>query len=164
LQDHQNNITWKRQNRFSTTEFRLQTMRDCLKEFALASTFAGEAFERGRRLLETRASPAALAAFDREFRDLQDRRFQQNARVSALMLYFKDGQGATAVYQRYVELSSDFLRQLETAVHLKASGATPDVDSLENAMAAVYGAAAATEDKIRKEIGMEEDENEKYRL
>jgi hypothetical protein len=165
LQYYQSSITWKRQNRFDTTNYRLQSMRECLKELSLAATFAEEGYERGRHLLGAKGIDGKQQAdFDKQFSELQNRRFQQNARVSASMLYFKDPQAVRALYQQYVILSSTFLLQLEAAIHSRAAGGNPDTKALDNALMEVDICDRALEAKIKEEIGEAEDDNEKYRL
>lgn len=165
LQYYQNSIVWKRQNRFDTINYRLQTERDCLKEFSLASAFLSEGYESGRRLFEAKTvDKSQLDQFDKRFNDIQNRRFAQYAKVNSLILYFKNLRDVRQLFEQYVVCSSDFLLQVETSAHMRASGSSVDLDKLSELMARANDAYLVLETKIKEEIGGNEDENERFRL
>ena len=81
FQTTQETIKWTRQNRYDVLKYRLDSARSSMKELTLTHAFVAEAFERARAFQRGARDIEKLRA---EYRvqslEMQNRRFQQNAR------------------------------------------------------------------------------------
>jgi len=172
---------WKRQNKFANLTFRLSVMRDCLREFIYLSAFAPEAYERIKPLLkETKLTNEEYKDLERQYIDLQNRRFVQNAKVISLMSHFKDIEdfrklfeekysNAFNLYMRYV---GEFITAKGCASGLKQCGQKKDVDpglaEQEQRLSAKLADLKEFHEKVvakmKEEIGRAEDEGKRFGL
>ena len=172
---------WKRQNQFANLTFRLSVMRDCLREFIYLSAFAPEAYERIRPLFEeTKLTNEEYKDLERQFVDLQNRRFVQNAKVISLMGHFRDMKdfrklfeeeysNTFSLYMRYV---GEFITAKGCVSGLKQCGQKKDGEAdlaeqrqrLGNKLADLKGLHEKVVAKMKEEIGRAEDEGKKFGL
>jgi hypothetical protein len=167
FESHHKNLDWQRQNRYDTNNFRLQTMRDCLRETVILNTFPAEANERFHRLMEKTSSPKEIGAFKTQFIDLQNRRFQQNAKTASTMLYFPHNEDVRDLFQKYIEKSGSYLRALELQVEACTSTGKCDQSTsspLDQKLQEVDSLYQALVSKIKDEISAKEQDNEQFRL
>ena len=120
---------WKRQNQFANLTFRLNVMRNCLREFNYLSAFAPEAYERIKPILKgKKLTSKEYNDLERQYVDLQNRRFVQNAKVKSLMVNFKDTKDFQKLFEEeYSNALSLYMRCVREYIALTsyASGLTP---------------------------------------
>ena len=120
---------FKRQNQFSNLTFRLSVLRDCLREFIYLSAFAPEAYERIKYcFVQTKLASEEYKDLERQYVDLQNRRFVQNAKVISLMGHFKDMQDFQKLFEEeYSNAFNLYMRYVGEFITLKgcASGLPP---------------------------------------
>lgn len=163
---HHRNQEWQRQNRYDTNNFRLQTMRDSLRETVVLNTFPAEANARFDNLLQKRASKKELAVFKSQFIDLQNRRFQQNAKTASTMLYFPDNEEVRDLFQKYIENSSSYFRAIDVQIETCSSTGhcvSTASSSLDGDLQEVDSLYQALVSKIKDDISAKEQENEQFR-
>jgi len=91
---------WKRQNHFANLTFKLNVMRDCLREFNYLSAFAPEAYERIKPIVKgKKLTSKEYENLEHQYVNLQNRRFVQNAKITSLIVHFKD----TKDFQKLLE-------------------------------------------------------------
>ena len=170
LQYTQKNFEWRRENQFENVKYRLGEMRQALTDFIVLWAFVSEAYERSRPFLLRPLTTAKEGAdFQTQFIDLQNRRFQQNAKVVSLMINFKDYAALNTRFQDYLVHSAAYFRRLEELVRAKASSTTTDAspqspDEIDQMMKRLEALYVVVSNQIREEIGRTEDESQKYRL
>jgi hypothetical protein len=167
LQFTQKNFEWKRQNQFENTKYELNQMRNCLTEFIVLWAIVGEGYERARPLLlQSAVTAEELKAFETQFIDVQNRRFQQNAKVVSLMIHFKDTSPLDERFQEYLSTSAQYFRALESQVRARQGGTAqaPSTDELDRALEQLNSVYEAIVNAMMEQIGSAEDESEKSYL
>jgi hypothetical protein len=170
LQYTHNTIEWKRQNEFDNTNFRLEMTRECLKEFVYLSVYTAEAYERIEAIIETESlTPNDYTKFEEQLIDIQNRRFQQNAKVTSLIIYFEDANIIKRLFRDYANNANDYLKDLRDFVQIKQK-ATNEADmrklriKIENFTTQLNRYYIRVISKMKQEIGRAEDESERFRL
>ena len=161
LQYTQKTFEWRRQNRFENVQFRLERMRACVTEFVVLSAFVGEAYERARPLLQKpRITSAEANEFQKQFIELQNRRFLQNAKVVSLMIHFADSGPLSDRFQEYLSESAGYFRDLEQAVRVRQYPNAPvnTLDAATDRLDKLYSTIVA---RMTESIGRREDDSEK---
>jgi hypothetical protein len=123
----QKTIEWKRQNQFDRVNYKLDMMRDCLKNFVLLQAYRAEAYERLQPFL-VKASLTAedYADFKKQFIALQNKYFSQNARVTSLIIAFtamdkgdEDSERLRPLFLNYIRDSTLYMRDIDNLVKQK---------------------------------------------
>lgn len=126
FQRKQHDLDWQRQIRAENMKFRLGMMRECLTEFTLADSLTAEAYERSRPLAVSPViSPALYGEFTSRFTDIQNRRFEKNARVSALLVHFPNRKDIANAIGEHEIRSSEYMRALERFVRDRYQSGAP---------------------------------------
>jgi len=85
----QEQIKWQRQNRYSSIEHQLGSIRESLKQFIAVQALSAELYDLGLAFLDTpSADRLQLQQWRKDFRALQSRRVHQNATFAATIFYF----------------------------------------------------------------------------
>lgn len=172
---------WKRQNQFANLTFRLSVMRDCLREFIYLSAFAPEAYERIKPLLEERKlTVEEYKNFERQFVDLQNRRFVQNAKVISLMGYFEDLRDFQKIFEEeYLNAFNLYMRYVAESITVAGcSSGLPQCGQkkkvevsleeqkqrLNTKLVELKGLHLRVVAKMKEEIGRAENEGKKFGL
>jgi hypothetical protein len=171
LQYFQETIKWQRQNRYENMKYRLGLMRQCMAEFVLLSAFTSEAYLKAEPLLG-RAEPLDSkdqAPYLAQRIELQNRRFQQNAKVSALFVHFKAKDALDKDFNAYLRVVSEYMTALDAAVQrARATHRAPGDESQERlqtldvltlALNEAYDRVLAG---IRKELSEVENESQSF--
>lgn len=90
----QESIKWQRQNRYSSLEHQLGSMRESLKQFIAVQALSAELYDLGLAIMDAPSTTAAqlqLEQWRKDFRALQAQRIQQNAAFAATVFYFPIG-------------------------------------------------------------------------
>jgi hypothetical protein len=171
LQYFQETIKWERQNRYENIKYRLGLMRQCLSEYVLLSAFTSEAYLKAEPVISHAGAlgPKERAEYLTQRIELQNRRFQQNAKVSALFVHFRAKDMLDKEFRSYLKEVSAYMAQLDSAVDRpRGRGAPPstaiegvlhdlDVRTLE--LNEVYERVLAV---IRKELSEVENESQSF--
>lgn len=163
-------IEWKRQNEFENINFRLEMMRECLKEFVYLSVYTAEAYERIKPFMDmVSLTPNDYMKFEDQYIDLQNRRFRQSAKVTSSIIYFKDANIIKRLFRDYVNNANDHLRDLILFVQNKNKGASiKNLNKLrtkiENYTTQLNSSYIRVISKMKQEIGRLEDESESFKL
>ena len=172
---------WKRQNQFANLTFRLNMMRDCLREFIYLSAIAPEAYERIKPVLkETKLSNKEYKDLEHQYIDLQNRRFVQNAKVISVMIHFKDTRDFQKLFEEeYSNAFNLYMRDVGEVIALKgcASGLTScgeeqnvrarledKKQGLNTKLAELKESHKKMVAKMKEEIGRAEDEGKVFGL
>jgi len=119
FQHRQKESEWKARNRYDNINFRLGMMRDCLKEFTYLSSYVSEAEERLERFMELATLPDKdYEEFTQNYVELQNRRFRQNAKLSSLVIYFRDDNLLTS-FDVYLKKFTDYFTDLKSIAKIK---------------------------------------------
>lgn len=122
FQSIQQSLEWKRQNRYDTVNFRLGKMREGLREFVYLSKFSSEAYERIQPFMSAKTvTVEEYKDFMQQFIELQNRRFEQNAKVTALSIHFRDQKKLNQYFKDYVVSADNYLRAIKAFVYRKHS-------------------------------------------
>lgn len=119
----QETIKWKRQNRYENVKFRLGMMREGMKEFVFVHEFIAEAYEHARPLVENPiVTQKDVDLYYQQQLELQSKRFQQNAKFAALLIYFPDKQKGNLrqTYNNYLTDVQTYMGRLKTAVEIRS--------------------------------------------
>jgi hypothetical protein len=143
-------IKWERQNRYENNKYRLGLMRQCLTELVLLSAFTSEAYLKAEPLLAQakRLDLKERAQYVTQRIELQNRRFQQNAKVSALFVHFQSKDALDKEFRQYLKVVFGYMAALDAAVERRPG---PDAFSDE-----------AVEDMLRSLDVMTLELNEAY--
>ena len=128
FQQVQKELEWKRQNQFENINFRLGKMRDCLTGFVHLSTYMSEAYEIVKPLMDKDSiTDDEHLKFEQKYLDLQNRRFQKNAQVRSLVIYFIERNTVERLVKDYVNYSSYYMRELKRFIEIQSclSGEKP---------------------------------------
>ncbi len=118
----QETIKWKRQNRYENVKYRLGMMREGMKEFVYVHAFNAEAYERIRPFVDNpNVEKKDFDNYSSQHIEMQNRRFQQNAKFAAYLIYFpeKDRGGLRETYNDYLTSVQTYMGQLERMVQLR---------------------------------------------
>jgi hypothetical protein len=170
LQYFQETIKWQRQNRYENVKYRLGLMRQCMAEFVLLSAFTSEAYLKAEPLLAqaTSLDPKAQAVYVSQRIDLQNRRFQQNAKVSALFVHFEAKDALDKDFNAYLKVVSEYMAALEAAVQRPRGNPASEEASQEKLReldvltVALNEAYALVLGGIRKELSEVENESQSF--
>ena len=157
----QETVKWRRQNRYDNAKFRLTMMRDCLREFVTLSALTAEAHELTR--LET--GKADRERFREGYRDLQKRRFLQNARVAAMIVHFRNRESIARQFNDYLVTVEQYLAGVRAAMDAKQPadpGGSKEPNSLDPLIESTNGAYERVIQHLKQEIGRAEDEGEGF--
>jgi len=107
----QKTIEWKRQNQFDRVNYKLDMMRDCLKNFVLLQAYRAEAYERLQPFVVKAILTASdYADFKKQFITLQNKYFSQNAKVTSLIIAFTAMDKGNEASERLRQLFQDYIR------------------------------------------------------
>jgi hypothetical protein len=168
LQYVQETIKWERQNRYENAKYRLGLMRQCMTEFVYLSAFTSEAYLKAEPFLSPRAAPAVDTTPYRAQRvELENRRFQQNAKVVSLFIYFKSRDELSSLFNSYLAVVGDFMsaldRQVAAATTSAAGGrGTDDGVSIDDLTLRLNEAYNRVLNRIKQEVEGVEDESESF--
>lgn len=114
----QNRLEWRRQNAFEHTQFRLETARDCLKEFVSLQVSIGEVLTYPQSLTETiRIESDQAEQLMKKFEQLRVRLSEQSARVLPLIMYFDEAETIRSDYQKHAALISVYLDKVSRLIY-----------------------------------------------
>ncbi len=164
----QQTFSWRRQNRYDNSKYRLSMMRDCLREFVSLSAYAGEAYERAEAALKKgRLGPKDLDAYQMQYVDFQNRRFQQNAKVSSQLIFYDKREEMSSIFNRYIGDASEFVRMLHEMVLAKQStnsgrrGSREEGRNVDAGILKLNRSYQLLIDEMKRQISALEVENEK---
>lgn len=176
FQYSQEKLEWKRQNQYSDTNFKIEMMRDSLKEFVYLSTYAAEAYEISITFFETTPStPSIYEGFEQRYIDLQNRRFKQTAKVRSLLIYFESADILERSFSKYVNILNQFMKDVPRLAQIQYcktnSGPCPqeaEIESLrakiEKHMVLLNESYKEVIELIKQDIGRLTDESKDFRL
>jgi len=130
----QKSIEWKRQNRYDSISYRLDMMRDCVKEFVYLQAIRAEGYERVQPfMVKTTLDKNDYDSFKNQFIELQNRHFAQNSKVTSLLISFTsmnsnlmEAQNLNALFEKNVRYSTLYMRNIDDYVRLKYCATNPD--------------------------------------
>ena len=175
----QETVNWKRQNRFENTKYRLTMMRDGLKEFVFAHAYVAEAYERARPFLDDpTVTKKDFELYKSQKLDMQNRRFQQNAKFASFLIYFSDkykGQIRKA-YNDYLRRVEQYLNTLQAISEIRyelSQSRSSNEQQLQEKFSQLQGEINNSIDRLnqdyesllqmmKQQIGEREDESEGY--
>lgn len=168
---------WKRQLRADNLKYRLEMMRNCLKEFTQANTYTSQGYGLFQAVQDrTPLTASDYRAFQEQLRTVLTNRLQQNARVLGLTAFFRDQAGVEKAHFEYTRLATDYLATVREYLNLKYRVSSlrtplpledPTRQSLERLeaqgqnLSEVTLAYSACVTKLTQEIGKEEQRYEK---
>jgi hypothetical protein len=175
----QETIKWKRQNRYENVKYQLGMMRDGMKEFVMIHAFNAEAYERIRPFAEnTTVNAKDFETYASQHLDMQNRRFQQNARFAAFLIYFpENGRGnLRETYNDYLGAVQDYMGNLEKLVQVRSglvdskiadkSGLQREFqqlqDKIDSGLVLINQKYEEVLQMMKQQIGGKEDESESY--
>lgn len=178
FQYFQEKLEWKRQNQYSDINFKIEMMRDSLKEFVYLSTYAAEAYEISVTFFEiTPSTPSIYEGFEQRYIDLQNRRFKQTAKVRSLLIYFESADILERSFSKYVNILNQFMKDVPHLAQIQYcktnSGpclqkAEKDLESLrpkiEKYMVLLNESYKEVIELIKQDIGRLKDESKDFRL
>ena len=161
LQSLQESIKWQRQNRYENMKYRLGLMRQCMAEFVLLSAFTSEAYLKAEPLLgrTTPLDSKEQAQYLAQRIELQNRRFQQNAKVSALFVHFKAKDDLDRDFNAYLKVVSQYMAALDAAVQRLPGTDLQNLDVLTLALNEGYAGVLS---RIRSELSEVEHESQSF--
>jgi hypothetical protein len=151
-------------------------MRDCLKEFVYLWALTGEAYQREEETMESAEAKAAdLKAFDEKFLELENRRYEQNAKIVSLMIYFPEREKISrefnAFLREYEQFNQDVRRTIRerfTQMSQPVEGAIPSPkgdklkSDFEDSLMVLDQAYTSLAEHMRQRITETEIDNEKF--
>jgi hypothetical protein len=176
----QETIKWRRQNRYENVKYRLGMMRDGMKEFVFVHAFNAEAYERIRPFAENKVvDKKEFDSYYSQHIEMQNRRFQQNAKFAAFLIYFpeKDRGNLRETYNDYLTTVQTYMGQLERLVQVRYNlTSSPKPDEKEQLLSEFQDLTAKIDSSLevlnqkyeevlrimKEEIGGKEDESEGY--
>jgi hypothetical protein len=132
----QDTISWEREVKRKSVDFRLEVMRKALKEFSLLASYASEGYERTVSYLDLTA-PSDLDR--REYRDwydsFQSRRLAKTADILGLLIYFDNDEKLKKTLEKYQLEFAKYIKSLKSAVRSDSCqlGGSPDRPIRDNA-------------------------------
>lgn len=182
----QKSIEWKRQNRYDSISYRLDMMRDCVKEFVYLQAIRAEGYERVQPfMVKTILDKNDYESFKKQFIELQNRHFSQNSKVTSLLISFTsmnrnlmEAQNLNELFAKNVRYSTLYMRNIDDYVKLKYCTTNPDqckqpnekknIDEMENSINETMLALNRSYNEIislmQNEIRRSENENDKFRF
>lgn len=176
----QKTLEWRRQNQFDDIHFRLSKMRGCLEEFVYLSTYNAEAYERTKPFFSAiHLSEDSYKSFEKQIIELQNDRYQQNAKVVSLLIYFRNATVIQRYFDEFVNHSSDYHRDCQEYARLLFCRSNPTLcgnakiseDELTQMKTRIMRYTGSIQDsylrfigEVKREIGVVEDESKKMRL
>ncbi len=176
----QKTLEWKRQNQSDNVRFHLTKMRSCLEEFVYLSTYNAEAYERVKPFFDKIHFDVDIyESFEKQFIELQNERYRQNAKVISLLIYFRNAPVIQGYFSEFVNHSTDYLRDCQEYVRLLYCRSNPircekeevSENDLMQLQTRIMRYTGSIEDayrrfvaEVKREIGMVEDESKKMRL
>ncbi|HET6670519.1 MAG TPA: hypothetical protein VFH15_09825 [Pyrinomonadaceae bacterium] len=176
----QETIKWKRQNRYENVKYRLGMMRDGMKEFVFVHAFNAEAYERIRPFAESQVvQKKDFETYFSQHVEMQNRRFQQNAKFASLLIYFpeKDRANLRETYNDYLTSVQTYMGKLERTVQIRyalSQSPRPDqkevlqlefqelIQSLDSLLEVINQKYDGVLQIMKEQIGGREDESESY--
>jgi hypothetical protein len=176
----QETIKWKRQNRYENVMYRLGMMRDGMKEFVFVHAFNAEAYERIRPFAENQViEKKDFDSYMSQHVEMQNRRFQQNARFASALIYFpeNDRGNLRATYNDYLTSVQTYMGQLEKLVQVRYSlthSLKPDekaalqqefqelIQRIDSSLGVINQKYDGVLQIMKQQIGGKEDETEGY--
>lgn len=182
----QKSIEWKRQNRYDSISYRLNMMRDCVKEFVYLQAIRAEGFERVQPfIVKTILDKNDYESFKKQFIELQNKHFEQNSKVTSLLLSFTsinsnlmEAQNLNTLFEENISYSTLYMRNIDDYVKSKYCTTNPDqckqtydkkdIDELENnineIMILLNRSYIEIISLMENEIRRSENENNKFRF
>lgn len=182
----QKSIEWKRQNRYDSISYRLDMMRDCVKEFVYLQAIRAEGFERVQPyIVKTFLDKSDYESFKKQFIALQNRHFGQNAKVTSLLISFSsmnenmtEAGNLNALFEENIRYSTLYMRNIDDYVKSKYCTANPDqcnqsedkkdINELEekitDTMLSLNRSYTEIIDLMQNAIRRSENENDKFRF
>ena len=124
----QKTIEWKRQNRFDSVNYKLEMMRDCVRNFVILQAYRAEAYERVQPyLLKASLTKDDYNVFKNQYIELQNKNFAQNAKVTSLIVAFtamnksQDERRASlgVLFENYIHNSTLYMRDIDRSIQNK---------------------------------------------
>lgn len=112
-------IKWTRQNRYDNLKYRLEMLRNGIKEMTLVQSFVAEAYERTRPLLKSKTlDPETVEVYRSKMMEMQNRRFLQNAKFVSYLSYFSDKEQKKINYlfDKYLDSVQTFMTLLDRRI------------------------------------------------
>lgn len=182
----QKSIEWKRQNRYDSISYRLDMMRDCVKEFVYLQAIRAEGFERVQpHIVKTVLDKSDYESFKEQFIALQNKHFAQNAKVTSLIISFTSmnenmtaAGNLNALFEKNIRYSTLYMRNLDDYVKSKYCSANPDQckqteekkdineleDKITDTMLSLNRSYTEIIDLMQNAIRRSENENDKFRF
>jgi hypothetical protein len=182
----QKSIEWKRQNRYDSISYRLDMMRDCVKEFVYLQAIRAEGFERLQPfIVKTTIEKNDYESFKSQFIELQNKHFAQNSKVTSLIISFtsmniqsKEAQKLDEFFGKNIQLSTKYMRKIDDYFQTKYCIQNPkeclvadsekDLNEIENNIIKILSELNNSYfeiiDIMQKEIRDAENENDKFRF
>jgi hypothetical protein len=182
----QKSIEWKRQNRYDSISYRLNMMRDCVKEFVYLQAIRAEGFERVQPfVVKTTLDKNDYESFKSQFIELQNKHFAQNSKVTSLIISFTsmnsnlmEAQNLNTLFEGNIRYSTLYMRNIDDYVKSKYCTTNPDqckqtddkkdIDELENNINEIMLSLNRSYMEIiglmENEIRRSENENDKFRF
>jgi hypothetical protein len=176
----QETIKWKRQNRYENVKFRLGMMRDGMKEFVYVHAFNAEAYERIRPFVDNpNVERKDFDSYNTQHIEMQNRRFQQNAKFAAFLIYFPEQERGNLreSYNDYLTSVQTYMGQLERVVQIRYALTQSPAKERQAELTTEYGELTQKIDSslgvinqkydtvlqiMKQQIGGKEDETESY--
>ena len=133
FQTTQETIKWTRQNRYDILKYRLESARSAMKELALTHAFMAEAFERKRAFQSDKLlTEKAREDYRTQGVEMQNRRFQQNARFVGVLglLDGSDRDAARLAFNTYLSSAQQLIYVVDVLALARASF-NPELDKKE---------------------------------
>ena len=126
LQFSQETIKWRRANRYENTKYRLTMMRECLKEFVYLWALTAEAYQRSQAIgASVTEESANLNTLKEKFSELENRRYEQNAKIVSLMIFFPEREKIWEQFNAFLHDYQLFNESLRRTVQERYGGSSP---------------------------------------
>lgn len=171
----QETIKWTRQNRYDNVKYRLEMIRNGMKELTLVHAFVAEAYERTRSFINSETlENKAIDSYRNQMVEMHNRRFVQNAKFAAFLSYFpeKVREAVRESFQQYLSSTQALMMLLDNKVALRQEtsqssavrkSSTSDFDTaLQSLMKEINKNYEEVFRIIRRYLGRLEDESIRY--
>jgi hypothetical protein len=115
----QEKIKWTRQNRYENMKYRLEMVRNGIKELTFIHAFVAEAYERTRPFVNNETPDAKmLKSYQSQIIEMNNRRFLENAKFVASLSYFAENERAAILeaFNEYLSSVHAFISLLDNRV------------------------------------------------
>jgi hypothetical protein len=115
LQQQQESVKWRRQNQYDNFKYRLTQMRQCLQDFLNLTAYPSDVNEIAKPVVANASVDGKqFDQFSLRFRDLQEKRFHETAKVMSLFIYFPRSEEIEAPYGLYLESVAGLMSRFQS--------------------------------------------------